>query len=117
MRQKLSEASAASDQLLHTCDDPQLRAKQKTANGELSLLIRQRKELETQLSQLRNQLELRTAAAAREPHEPLAAGLRAEAQQLQAQVDRGQKMVKLNEQKKQEVSAQRDSTEQRMREA
>ncbi|MFM7832518.1 MAG: hypothetical protein ACKPJD_12045, partial [Planctomycetaceae bacterium] len=85
--------------------------------AQLSLLIRQRQELETQLSQLRNQLELRTAAAAREPHEPLAAGLRAEAQQLQAQVDRGQKMVKLNEQKKQEVSAQRDSTEQRMREA
>ena len=91
--------------LLHTCDEPQLRAEQEVANSELSLLIRQRQELETQLSQLRNQTDLRTAAAAWETHEPLAVGFRAEAEQLQTQIHRGQKMLKVNERKIPETSA------------
>ena len=107
VRQKLSDASTASDQLLRTCDEPQLRAEQEAANSELSLLIRQRQELETQLSQLRNQSELRTAVATKETHEPRVAGLRAEAEQLQTQIDRGQKMLKANERKMQETSASR----------
>lgn len=74
-------------------------------------------QLETQLSQLRNQAELRTSAATKETYEPRAAGLRAESEQLQAQIDRGQKMLKVNERKMQETSASRASIEQRMREA
>lgn len=74
-------------------------------------------QLETQLSQLRNQAELRTSAATKETHEPRAAGLRAESEQLQAQIDRGQKMLKVNERKMQETSASRANIEQRMREA
>ena len=82
-----------------------------------TLTTRQRQELETQLSQLRNQAELRTAVAAKETHDPLAAGFRAEAEQLQTEIDRGQKTLKVNERKMQETSASRDSIDQRMREA